>query len=94
MSDCNRKDFTEQIKEEITPDTQKSYTQQASEQFSGATDRLKATITPESQKSTQQAAFDTVRGERDDIKAHPEGEGQGLLEKAKNALGLGTGKTN
>ncbi|RUP45864.1 heat shock protein 9/12-domain-containing protein [Jimgerdemannia flammicorona] len=93
MSDYNRKDFTEQAKEKVTPDTQKSYTQQASEQFSSATDRLKSTITPETQKSTDQSAFDTVRGECDDAKTHPQGEGKGLLEKAKVAAGVDN-KTN
>ncbi|RUP19180.1 putative heat shock protein Awh11/Hsp9 [Jimgerdemannia flammicorona] len=93
MSDYNRKDFTEQAKEKITPDTQKSYTQQASEQISGATDRLKSAITPETQKSTGQSAFDTVRGEHDDAKTHPQGGGKGLLEKSKDAVDLGN-KTN
>ncbi|RUP19181.1 heat shock protein 9/12-domain-containing protein [Jimgerdemannia flammicorona] len=93
MSDYSRKDFTEQAKEKITPDTQKSYTQQAGEQFSGTTDRLKSAITPETQKSTGQSAFDTVSGEHDDAKTHPQGEGKGLLKKTKDAVGLGN-KTN
>ncbi|RUS21436.1 heat shock protein 9/12-domain-containing protein [Endogone sp. FLAS-F59071] len=88
MSDYNRKDLTEQAKEKITPDNQKSYTQQVGEQFSGATDRVKAAITPESHKGTAQSTFDSARGAHDDAKNHPQGESQGLLDKAKDALGI------
>ncbi|RUP50279.1 heat shock protein 9/12-domain-containing protein [Jimgerdemannia flammicorona] len=88
MSDHDRKGLTEQAKEKVTPDTQKSYAQQATEQVSGTTDRLKASLTPETHKSPQQSALDTARHEHDDAKQHPQGEGHGLLDKAKDVLGV------
>ncbi|RUS30954.1 hypothetical protein BC938DRAFT_478717 [Jimgerdemannia flammicorona] len=115
MSDHDRKGLTEQAKEKVTPDTQKSYPQQvhplcsfhtlsvfsflhlltylsprlqATEQLSGTTDRLKASLTPETHKSPQQSALDTARHEHDDAKQHPQGEGHGLLDKAKDVLGV------
>ncbi|KXS13257.1 putative heat shock protein Awh11/Hsp9 [Gonapodya prolifera JEL478] len=82
--DYGRKGFSEEVKEKVTPDTQKSYTQQVSETVSGYTDRVKAAITPDSQKSTAQQMHDRARGASDEAQR----DDRTLMEKAKDALGV------
>lgn len=83
MTDAGRKDFTQSMKETVKPESQKTYTEQASEQLSSGVDRAKGAVMPDSEKSAHQQAFDSTRGQRDDTK-----HGEGMLDKAKDKLGL------
>jgi len=65
MSDSNRKDFSTQISEKVTPDHQKTTGEKIKESVTGVTDRVKAALTPESQKSIPQQVGDKVRGNTD-----------------------------
>ncbi|KXS13260.1 putative heat shock protein Awh11/Hsp9 [Gonapodya prolifera JEL478] len=82
--DYGRKGFTEEVKEKVTPDTQKSYTQQVSETVGGYSDRAKSAVTPDSQKSTGQQIHDRARGASDEANR----DDRTLMEKAKDALGV------
>ncbi|KAG2176732.1 hypothetical protein INT44_007396 [Umbelopsis vinacea] len=83
MADAGRKDFSQQAKESLKPDSQKTYTEQAGEQLSSGVDRVQGAVLPNSEKSAHQSAFDSARGTKDDAK-----HGDGILDKAKDKLGL------
>lgn len=65
MSDSNRKDFTSQISEKVTPDSQKTTGEKIKEKVTGVTDRVKSAVTPDSQKSVPQQMADKARGNTD-----------------------------
>ena len=65
MSDSNRKNISQQLKEKITPDSEKTTFQKVKEHVSDGIDKVKAVLTPESHKSTTQHISDKVRGEHD-----------------------------
>lgn len=65
MSDDNRKDFSTQLSEKVTPDHQKTTGEKIKESVTGVTDRVKAALTPDSQKSVSQQVGDKVRGNTD-----------------------------
>ncbi|KAH6842091.1 hypothetical protein CUC08_Gglean007159 [Alternaria sp. MG1] len=79
MSDSMRKGLGEQASEKITPDSQKSTTEKASESLTGAGDRIAGAVQPEGQKSTGQKLGDATRSGGD--------EGQGVMKQAQDALG-------
>ena len=65
MSDSNRKDFSTQLSEKMTPDSQKTTGEKIKETVTGVTDRVKAALTPDSQKSIPQQVGDKVRSGTD-----------------------------
>ncbi|KAL1792940.1 hypothetical protein ACET3X_009447 [Alternaria dauci] len=83
MSDNLRKGLGEQASEKITPDSQKSTTQKASENVSGLGDRIAGAVQPEGQKSTGQKLGDATRSGGDDAS----NQGQGVMKQAQEALG-------
>ncbi|KAE8343877.1 hypothetical protein BDV24DRAFT_25993 [Aspergillus arachidicola] len=87
MSDTGRKDFSTKAKEELTPDSAKSTQQKVKEGATDIGDRVSRGLQPDEQKSGTQEAFD--KGQRvHDNKSHG-GTGESILDKAKNAVGLG-----
>lgn len=70
MSDSNRKDFSTQITEKVTPDHQKTTGEKIKESVTGMTDRVKAALTPDSQKSIPQQLGDKARGAADNTNTH------------------------
>jgi translation elongation factor EF-1beta len=67
MSDANRKNISQQLKEKITPESEKTTFQKVKEHVSDGIDRVKAAITPEQHKSTTQQIADKIRDEHDKI---------------------------
>ncbi|OGM48898.1 heat shock protein hsp9 [Aspergillus bombycis] len=87
MSDNGRKDWSTKAKEELTPDSAKSTQQKMKEGATDIGDRFARGIQPDDQKSGTQEAFD--KGQRmHDNKAHG-GTDKSILDKAKDAIGLG-----
>ncbi|CAG5156582.1 uncharacterized protein ALTATR162_LOCUS4379 [Alternaria atra] len=82
MSDSMRKGLGEQASEKITPDSQKSTTQKASEGLSGAGDRIAGAVQPEGQKSTGQKLGDATRSGGDNAS----NQGEGVLKQAQDTL--------
>ncbi|CAM0142373.1 hypothetical protein VKS41_002134 [Umbelopsis sp. WA50703] len=82
MADAGRKDFSQQAKEAIKPDSQKTYTEQAGEKLSGTVDQAKGAVMPEGEKSAHQSAFDSGKGNSQ----------EGIIDKAKDTLGLNKNK--
>jgi hypothetical protein len=87
MADAGRKDFSQQVKESVKPDSQKTYTEQAGEQLSSGMDRAKGATMPESQKSSHQSAFDSMRGKKDSSNQGGN-QGESMMDKAKDKLGF------
>jgi len=79
----SRKGFGEQTKEKITPDSQKSTTQKASETVTGAVDKGVAAVQPEGDKSFTQSAGDSTRGTGDSAQSG----GKTYLESAQETAG-------
>lgn len=82
MSDSMRKGLGEQAQEKMTPDSQKSTTQKASESLTGAGDRVAGAVQPEGQKSTGQKLGDATRSGGDDAS----NQGKGVMESAQDTL--------
>ncbi|KAF1943139.1 hypothetical protein EJ02DRAFT_421556 [Clathrospora elynae] len=80
MSDIGRKGLGEQASEKMTPDSQKSTLDKASETLSGAGDRVAGAVQPEGQKSTGQKVGDAARGGSDNASK----QGQGVLGQAQD----------
>ncbi|OCK99390.1 putative chaperone/heat shock protein Hsp12 [Cenococcum geophilum 1.58] len=87
MSDPGRKDFSTKMEEEMTPDSSKSTQQKLKETFTSTGDKIARGIQPDGQKSTTQDASDKF-GRSKDEHVHG-GSGESIMDKTKNALGLG-----
>ncbi|PWN49149.1 hypothetical protein IE53DRAFT_388651 [Violaceomyces palustris] len=79
MSDAGRRDLTDQLASNVKPDSQKSFLEQGKEKL----DSVASTLQPESQKSTTQKVGDTISGNSNENQ-------ESLLDKAKDAIGLGS----
>ncbi|EHL00747.1 putative chaperone/heat shock protein Hsp12 [Glarea lozoyensis ATCC 20868] len=94
MSDNLRKGLGDQVSEKATPQSQKSYTQVAGENLSGAADKVAGAVQPEGDKSTTQKLGDSTRSGAD----KGQNQGSGLLDQAKeglnNAANTISGKTS
>lgn len=67
--DAMRKGMGEQAQEKLTPDSQKSTLDKASETATGLGDKAAASVQPSDTKSTTQKAGDSVRGGADDAQS-------------------------
>ncbi|TVY13096.1 12 kDa heat shock protein [Lachnellula arida] len=89
MSDNMRKGLGEQVGEKVTPQSQKSNTQVASEKASGLGDKVAGAVQPNDDKSATQKAGDSTRSGAN--------EGGSYLDSAKDSLSSAadtvTGKT-
>jgi len=83
MSDNARKGLGEQVGEKVTPQSQKSYTQVASENISGAADKVAGAVQPEGDKSATQKLGDSTRSNADSA----QNGGQSYLDSAKETVG-------
>ncbi|KAF1991614.1 hypothetical protein K402DRAFT_389019 [Aulographum hederae CBS 113979] len=83
MSDSMRKGLGDQAAEKITPDSQKSTLDKASETATGLGDKAAGAVQPDSEKSTSQKAGDSVRSGTDDASS----EGKSMLGSAQDTLG-------
>ncbi|KAH9483706.1 12 kDa heat shock protein [Psilocybe cubensis] len=82
MSDAGRQSFTDKAGAAMKPDSQKSTMEQAGDFIKGKTDSAASTMQPNSQKSGSQRVGDTMSGNSNDNQ-------DSLLNKAKNAVGMG-----
>ncbi|KAH9998495.1 heat shock protein 9/12-domain-containing protein [Russula compacta] len=87
MSDQGRQSFTDKAAAALKPDSEKSTPEHVSDKIKGTADTVASEIQPESQKSTGQEVGDTFSGGRKENDAS-------LLDKAKNAVGLGDRNIN
>lgn len=87
MSDFGRKDFSTKAQEKLTPDSSKSTLDKTKETITDTADRIAAGTQSDSSKSTTQEAFDKTRREKDH-QVHG-GASESVVDKVKNAVGLG-----
>ncbi|KAF5380989.1 hypothetical protein D9615_004077 [Tricholomella constricta] len=82
MSDTGRQSFTDKAGSAMKPDSQKTTTEQIGDKVKGTMDSAASTLQPQSDKSAGQKAGDNVSGNTNE-------SDESLLNKAKNAVGLG-----
>ncbi|KAL5114092.1 hypothetical protein ACEQ8H_008024 [Pleosporales sp. CAS-2024a] len=82
MSDSLRKGLGDQVSEKITPDSQKSTGQKASENVTGFGDKIAGSLQPEGGKSATQKLGDATRSGGDDA----QNQGKGFLDSASEGL--------
>ncbi|KAG6918278.1 hypothetical protein DXG01_015370 [Tephrocybe rancida] len=82
MSDNNRQSFTDKAGAAMKPDSQKGTLEKAGDSIKGNMDSLASSAQPNSQKSGTQKAGDAVSGNSNQ-------NDESMLNKAKNAVGLG-----
>ncbi|OCK81329.1 putative chaperone/heat shock protein Hsp12 [Lepidopterella palustris CBS 459.81] len=87
MSDAGRKDWSDKMKEGITPDSSKSSQQKVKEAVTDTGDKIARGVQPDHDKSTGQEISDKF-GRSKDEHVHG-GTGESVMDKTKNALGLG-----
>ncbi|KAJ7047001.1 heat shock protein 9/12-domain-containing protein [Mycena alexandri] len=82
MSDTGRQSMTDKAGAALKPDSQKSTTEQMGDHFKGTGDSIASTFQPQSDKSGTQKVGDT-------FSSNSNNNDQSLLDKAKNAVGMG-----
>ncbi|KAF8482979.1 heat shock protein 9/12-domain-containing protein [Russula ochroleuca] len=89
MSDQCRQSLTDKAASSLKPDSQKSTPEQIGDKIKGTADSIASKAQPEDQKSKGQQVGDTLSSDHggDDTS-------ESLLNKAKNAVGLGDRSTN
>ncbi|KAF8911960.1 heat shock protein 9/12-domain-containing protein, partial [Gymnopilus junonius] len=87
MSDTGRQSFTDKAGSAMKPDSQKGTMEQASDYIKGKSDSAASSMQPNSQKSSSQKAGDTMSGNSNE-------NSDSLLNKAKNAVGMGGNNNN
>ncbi|KAF8490451.1 heat shock protein 9/12-domain-containing protein [Russula emetica] len=85
MSDQGRQSLTDKAANAMTPDSEKSTTEHMGDKIKGKADNVASRAQPESQKSSGQKVGDALDNGGDDTS---------LVDKAKNAVGLGDRGTN
>ncbi|KAF5389919.1 hypothetical protein D9757_003688 [Collybiopsis confluens] len=82
MSDTGRQSFTDKAGAAIKPDSEKTTTEHVGDKLKGTADSVASTLQPQGEKSTSQKVGDTFSSNSNDTD-------DSLLNKAKNAVGLG-----
>ncbi|KAK3077917.1 hypothetical protein LTS18_008919 [Coniosporium uncinatum] len=90
MSDAGRKDFGDKMKEGMTPDSSKSTMEKMKEGVTDTTDKMARGAQTDDSKSTSQEVSDKF-GRSKDEEVHG-GTGGSIMDKAKNAMGMGDNK--
>ncbi|KAI9458553.1 heat shock protein 9/12-domain-containing protein [Russula earlei] len=85
MSDKGRQSFTDKAAATLKPDSEKSTSEHIVDKAKGTADSAASKLQPEGQKSTGQQVGDK-------ISSGSGKDGTSLLDKAKDAVGLGDGK--
>ncbi|CAH2352732.1 12 kDa heat shock protein [[Candida] railenensis] len=86
MSDLGRKNVSDKVAEKITPDSEKTTFEKASEAATGAADKVASSITPDNQKSFTQSVSDNIQSGHDDAKTAVNKDQQTLAETASEYL--------
>ncbi|KAG8686185.1 hypothetical protein FRC11_009368 [Ceratobasidium sp. 423] len=86
MSEAGRQSFTDKAGAAIKPDSQKSTTEHVGDTIKGNLDSAASTVQPNENKSGSQKVGDTLSGNSNENQTS-------LLQKAKNAVGLGDSTT-
>ncbi|CUA75419.1 hypothetical protein RSOLAG22IIIB_05893 [Rhizoctonia solani] len=86
MSEAGRQSFTDKAGAALKPDSQKTTTEQAGDTVKGKLDSAASTLQPNETKSDSQKVGDTLSGNSNENQ-------ESLLQKAKNAVGLGESNT-
>ncbi|QRV79456.1 heat shock proteins (HSP9 and HSP12) family protein [Ceratobasidium sp. AG-Ba] len=87
MSEAGRQSFTDKAGAALKPDSQKTTTEQLGDTIKGNADSLASTVQPNESKSGSQKVGDTLSGNSNE-------NSQSLLDKTKNALGMGNSNSN
>jgi hypothetical protein len=87
MSDFGRKDFSTQMKEGMQPDSTKSTADKMKESVTDAGDKVSRNVVPDTHKSDSQGVADNLTQSKDNT-VHG-GTSESILDKTKNALGMG-----
>ncbi|EIW84058.1 hypothetical protein CONPUDRAFT_119624 [Coniophora puteana RWD-64-598 SS2] len=87
MTDFGRQSATDKAGSALKPDSQKSTTEQLGDKIKSTGDSAASTAQPESEKSYAQQATDALSGNSN------ENSGS-MLDKAKDAVGMGNTKNN
>ncbi|CAE6508902.1 unnamed protein product [Rhizoctonia solani] len=82
MSEAGRQSLTDKAGAALKPDSQKTTTEQVGDTVKGNLDSAASTLQPNESKSDSQKLGDTLSGNSNENK-------QSLLDKTKNAIGLG-----
>ncbi|KAL8817188.1 MAG: hypothetical protein Q9223_003925 [Gallowayella weberi] len=90
MSDDLRKGVGSQVQEKLTPDSQKSTTEQGSEKLTSLGDKAAGSLQPDDSKSTSQEASDKARSGADDA----QNTLKGLSGQAQNTFNDATNKVS
>ncbi|KAK5126361.1 hypothetical protein LTR85_010597 [Meristemomyces frigidus] len=85
-TDSGRKDLHEKVGDKMTPDSSKSTTDKISDSVTGTADKVGRDVMPDSSKSNTQSAQDKISRTAD---SHKPDSDKSLLDKAKDATGLG-----
>ncbi|TFK30085.1 hypothetical protein FA15DRAFT_663434 [Coprinopsis marcescibilis] len=85
MSDTGRQSFTDKASSTMKPDSQKSTFESAGDRVKGAMDDMGSSVQPNSQKSNTQSVGDKFSSNSNQNQ-------DSMLDKAKNAMGLGDNK--
>ncbi|CAE6457752.1 hypothetical protein ACGC1H_007236 [Rhizoctonia solani] len=86
MSEAGRQSFTDKAGAALKPDSQKTTTEQLGDHVKGTMDSVASTVQPNDTKSHSQKAGDALSGNSNENQ-------DSLLQKAKNAVGLGNTDT-
>ncbi|KAF2751681.1 putative chaperone/heat shock protein Hsp12 [Sporormia fimetaria CBS 119925] len=87
MSDLGRKSFGDKASEKLQPDSTKSTTEKIGETITDTGDKVARGVVPDSEKSSSQSVGDKLsRGKDNEVHG---GSTESVLDKAKNAVGLG-----
>lgn len=87
MSDQARQSLTDKAASALKPDSEKSTPEHIKDKVKGKADHLASKVQPESQKSCGQKVGDALSVDHG-------GNDTSLVDKAKNAVGLGDHGTN
>ncbi|KAN0114105.1 Heat shock protein 9/12 domain containing protein [Russula decolorans] len=87
MSDQARQSLTDKAATALKPDSEKSTPEHMGDKIKGKADHIASKVQPESEKSSGQKVGDALSADHG-------GDDTSLVDKAKNAVGLGDRSTN
>ncbi|KAJ7775075.1 heat shock protein 9/12-domain-containing protein [Mycena metata] len=82
MSDTGRQSMTDKVGAAVKPEGAKSSTEQMGDSLKGTADSIASTLQPQGEKSTTQKTGDALSSNSNE-------NSESMLDKAKNAVGLG-----
>nr|OQO16223.1 hypothetical protein B0A51_15491 [Rachicladosporium sp. CCFEE 5018] len=93
MSDLGRKSNADKLGDKLQPDSSKSTLDKVGDSLTGAGDKVARDVVPDSQKSTSQSLSDKADRTKDSHTGHNAPGQESLLDKAKDAVGMGNKHT-